>query len=133
MSSGTGRLFILIQFVILGLLDVPGAKGFLPNRLTYEGTLAEDDLTHQEITEIGLTRAVARYLQNIPEEELPTADTEDPKSWFENNFQGKLLVDRTFFFFVVIFRGLVKGVRDCYLLLFYFFIREANMAKRENK
>lgn len=87
MSSGNGQLFIVVQFVILGLLDVPGAKGFLPNRLTYEGTLAEDDLTHQEITEIGLTRAVARYLQNIPEEELPTADTEDPKSWFENNFQ----------------------------------------------
>lgn len=118
MSSGNGQLFIVVQFVILGLLDVPGAKGFLPNRLTYEGTLAEDDLTHQEITEIGLTRAVARYLQNIPEEELPTADTEDPKSWFENNFQGKLLVDRTFFS-LLLFSGGGGGLFAPFLFIFY--------------
>lgn len=87
MSTGSHHLSAAILFLLLGLLDVPGVFGFLPNRLTYEGTPAEDDLTHQEITEIGLTRAVARYLENIPEEELPTADTDDPKSWFEKNFE----------------------------------------------
>ncbi|GAB1599828.1 von Willebrand factor A domain-containing protein 7-like isoform X1 [Argonauta hians] len=79
-SSLTLSLLVIIQCMLTP------SQGFLHNRISYEDYLLDDDLTHQDITEIGVTRAAGFYL-GASKDSLPDINSTDPRSWFENNFK----------------------------------------------